>query len=151
MSSNDVIWSIKNGDMDQVREHFETTVSDAFVGRFENKFLLQKSNINEPIEGRPPIHYAADYGQKDIIKYLISKGADLNVSSLRVLESSFMPVSCQAMDKHGIRAVLPAIWEGHTECVKLMLESGADKNGKTPDGKSYLEVAEKEEIINLLK
>lgn len=55
------------------------------------------------------------------------------------------------MDKHGISAVLPAIWEGHTECVKLMLDSGADKNGKTPDGKSYLEVAEKEDIINLLK
>ena len=55
------------------------------------------------------------------------------------------------MDKHGISAVLPAIWEGHTECVKLMLDGGADKNGKTPDGKSYLEVAEKEEIINLLK
>lgn len=31
MSSNDVIWSIKNGDMDQVREHFETTVSKVFV------------------------------------------------------------------------------------------------------------------------
>lgn len=57
----------------------------------------------------------------------------------------------QAIDKHGISALLAAIWEGHTECVRLMLEKGADKNGKTPDGKSYVEAAEKSDIINMLK
>lgn len=107
-------------------------------------------NINEPIEGRPPIHYATDYGQKEIIKYLISKGADLNVSPSVVSSWSDL-IMLQAVDKHGISAILPAIWEGHTECVKLMLENGANKNGKTPDGQNYIQVAEKEEIINLLK
>jgi ankyrin repeat protein len=28
----------------------------------------------------------------------------------------------QAKDKHGISALLAAIWEGHTHCVKLLLE-----------------------------
>jgi len=28
----------------------------------------------------------------------------------------------QAKDKHGISALLAAIWEGHTDCVKLLLE-----------------------------
>lgn len=28
----------------------------------------------------------------------------------------------QAVDKHGISALLAAIWEGHTDCVKFMLE-----------------------------
>jgi ankyrin repeat protein len=28
----------------------------------------------------------------------------------------------QAKDKHGITALLAAIWEGHTDCVKLLLE-----------------------------
>ena len=26
------------------------------------------------------------------------------------------------LDKHGISAILAAIWEGHTDCVKLMLK-----------------------------
>jgi len=28
----------------------------------------------------------------------------------------------QAKDRHGISALLAAIWEGHTDCVKLLLE-----------------------------
>ena len=31
-------------------------------------------------EGRYPLHFAADYGQLEVLKYLISKGADVNVS-----------------------------------------------------------------------
>lgn len=29
----------------------------------------------------------------------------------------------QAQDKHGISALLAAIWEGHTDCVKILLKS----------------------------
>lgn len=36
--------------------------------------------MNKEIDGRPPLHYAADYGQEHVIQYLISKGADVNVS-----------------------------------------------------------------------
>jgi ankyrin repeat protein len=54
------------------------------------------------------------------------------------------------VDKHGITALLAAIWEGHKECVKILIESGATKEGKTPDGKPYRDVAEKPEIIALL-
>lgn len=28
----------------------------------------------------------------------------------------------QSKDKHGITAILAAIWEGHKECVKLLIE-----------------------------
>ena len=90
-------------------------------------------DINKPIEGRPPLHYASDYGQREVVEYLISRGADVN-----------------AIDKFGITPLLAAIWEGHTECVKLMLQHGANKNGTTPEGKVYLEVAEKPEIVELL-
>lgn len=57
----------------------------------------------------------------------------------------------QATDKHGITTLLAAIWEGHTNCVKLLLEKGAKPDGLTPDGTSYLEAAEKDEIKQLLK
>jgi len=90
--------------------------------------------VNAPIDGRNPIHYAADYGQLEVLQYLVDKGADLNVT-----------------DKHGISAILAAIWEGHTDCVKLMLSKGASKTGSTPDGTSYLDAAEKPEMKQLLR
>lgn len=57
------------------------------------KFDFQAVNINEQIDGRPPILYAADYGQTDVIHYLISAGADVNVSHLTyltILSNSFL-------------------------------------------------------------
>lgn len=59
-----IMWAIKNGDLDQVKEIIE-----------EKQF-----NVNLEITGRYPIHYAADYGQTDVLKYLLSKGADVDVS-----------------------------------------------------------------------
>lgn len=80
--------------------------------------------MNEEIDGRPPILYAADYGQTDVIEYLISAGADVNViycsSRLFLL---FDALLFQSKDKHGITAILAAIWEGHKDCVKLLLEN----------------------------
>ncbi|CAB3375876.1 myotrophin-like [Cloeon dipterum] len=118
MSTSELVWGLKNGDLDSVKE------------------IAEKNNvdINTAIDGRLPIHYASDYGQLEVIKYLVSRGADVN-----------------AKDKHGITALLAAIWEGHTDCVKLLLESGASPQGETPDGSSYIEAAEKEEIKALLK
>lgn len=65
MTQNDdsIIWAIKNGDLEQVKELIE-----------QNGF-----NVNQEITTRSPIHYAADYGQSDVLKYLITKGADVNV------------------------------------------------------------------------
>ncbi|KAJ9594080.1 hypothetical protein L9F63_014492 [Diploptera punctata] len=115
---SELVWGIKNGDLDQVKDIVEQKEID----------------VNKEIDGRPPLHYAADYGQGDVIQYLLSKGADVN-----------------AKDKHGISALLAAIWEGHTDCVKLLLERGAQKDGSAPDGTSYVDAAEKEEIKQLLK
>ena len=43
-------------------------------------YLLQNVSINtELLNGRMAIHYAADYGQLEVIEYLVSKGADMNV------------------------------------------------------------------------
>lgn len=117
MSSN-LVWSIKNGDAENVKEIFDK----------------EKLDVNIMIDGRRPIHYAADYGQKEIIEYLIALGSDVN-----------------ALDKHGISPLLAAIWEGHTECVRLLIAKGAKIDGRTPDGLSYVEAAEKAEIKSLLQ
>lgn len=63
-SDDSIIWAIKNGDLDQVKELIEQ----------------HGLNVNQEITTRSPIHYAADYGQSDVLRYLINKGADVNVS-----------------------------------------------------------------------
>ena len=62
-------------------------------------------SVNADIGGRTLLHYAADYGQTEVLQYLVSKGANQN-----------------AKDKHGITVILAAIWEGHTDCVKFLLQ-----------------------------
>ena len=40
----------------------------------------QGVNVNEAIEGRLPLCLASDYGQLDVLNFLISIGADVDVS-----------------------------------------------------------------------
>lgn len=49
------------------------------------KELIEQNgfDVNQEITTRSPIHYAADYGQSDVLRYLITKGADVNVSCSR--------------------------------------------------------------------
>uniref|UniRef100_A0A3B3R6L5 Myotrophin n=1 Tax=Paramormyrops kingsleyae TaxID=1676925 RepID=A0A3B3R6L5_9TELE len=56
-----------------------------------------------------------------------------------------------APDKHGITPLLSATYEGHVSCVKILLEKGADKEQKGPDGLSAFEAAESDAIKALLK
>lgn len=117
IDTSKLVWSIKNGDLDSVKEIIEH----------------EKLDVNSMIDGRRPIHYAADYGQKEIIEYLIQLGANVN-----------------SLDKHGISALLAAIWEGHIECCRLLISKGAKIDGRTPDGMSYIDAAENAEIKSLL-
>lgn len=42
--------------------------------------LLQADDVNWTLDGgRMPLHYAADFGQTDVVEFLISKGANINV------------------------------------------------------------------------
>lgn len=95
--------------------------------------VFQNFNINEEINGRKCLHYAADYGQSEVLEFLLQKGAEVD-----------------SLDKHGITPILAAIWEGHTPCVRLLLEKGAKKVGKCPDGTSYIEAASSPEVKALL-
>lgn len=93
------------------------------------------------------------------MEYLISKSADVNVSNARdkwkfkcdlAYVMLFLFVLLQVKDKHGITPMLAAIWEGHTECVEVLLRGGADIKGTAPDGTSYVDAAEKDEIKKLI-
>ncbi|EDW60297.1 myotrophin [Drosophila virilis] len=119
MCENDenIIWTIKNGEIDAVQMAFENS----------------NRNVNEFIGGRTPLHYAADFGQLKMLKYLVEIGADVN-----------------KLDKYHITPILAAIWEGHTECVEFLLDQGANKDGTTPGGQNYVDAAEKDDIKKLL-
>jgi len=112
-----LIWTVKNGELDDLKAIVES----------------ENIQINQDINGRTLLHYAADYGQSEVVSYLISRGANVN-----------------ALDKHGISVLLAAIWENHTNCVKILLSSGASRSGSAPDGTSYMDAAEKPEIKALL-
>ena len=117
-NNEDYIWNIKNGDLETI-----------------SKYIDSHTNVvNELIKGRSYLHYACDYGQKEIIEYLLSKGANINLQ-----------------DKYSITPLLAAIWENHVSCVKLLLSKGANRNVKAPDGKSLLESTDNDEIKALLK
>ncbi|XP_038052571.1 myotrophin-like [Patiria miniata] len=91
-------------------------------------------DVNQVLsQGRRPLHIAADYGQTEVIRKLTENGADVN-----------------AVDKNNISVLLAAIFEGHTQCVDYLLQKGAKKDGKF-NGESYIELAEKNEIKELLK
>ncbi|CAL1548918.1 unnamed protein product [Lymnaea stagnalis] len=124
------VWKVKNGELNDIKTFVEKEAKKTWAMIYS----LQGVDVNKAIQGRLPLHYAADYGQTEVIEYLISKGAKVNEP-----------------DKYGISPLLSAIFEGHTASVKLLLEKGANKNEKSPEGIPYIECAEKDEIKALLK
>ncbi|XP_055911166.1 myotrophin-like [Eupeodes corollae] len=113
-----LVWNIKNGELEQVMEVIK----------------IKQIDVNSQIDGRYPLHFAADFGQNDVLSFLIEKGAKVDV-----------------VDKHSITPLLAAIWEGHTKCVETLIKKGASTKGTTPDGVPYIEATEKEDIKELLK
>ena len=56
-------------------------------------------------------------------------------------------------DRAGLTALMEAVKNGHTQCVKLLLEAGADRELHTTNGRTALDWArekEHEEMIQLL-
>lgn len=115
-----VVWALKTGDMEVVQAN-----------------LVTADDVNRVVEersGRLPLHIAADFGQEEVMMYLIAIGADINV-----------------VDNNGFTPLICACYESHSACVKLLLEKGADKQPKATNGVCAFEAAESEEIKALLQ
>lgn len=60
--------------------------------------LLQADDANRTLDGgRKPLHYAADFGQTDVMEFLISKGADVNVRATKPTAPSFFCIHLPAV------------------------------------------------------
>ncbi|MFH4980558.1 hypothetical protein AB6A40_007267 [Gnathostoma spinigerum] len=110
-----ISWIIKNGDLCAVKKNIDS------------------GNVNMVIDGRNPIHIAADYGHPEIVEYLISSGADIN-----------------ALDIHGMTPLLAAVFEGHKNIIKLLLAKGARKDILAPDGRMVVDCAEQDDVKQIL-
>ena len=109
-----LMWAARNGDLECLKE--------------------EKFDADAEINGTPLLVSAADYGQVEVIKFLIKRGANVNKPSV-----------------HGITPVLAALYENHVDAVQVLLKEGAKKDGKCPDGSSYVDAAETSEMKALFK
>ena len=99
------IWeAVEQGDIEAVRQHLASgTDVDAKSSR----------------TGSTPLHFATNYGRKEIAELLISKSADVN-----------------PMGGGGKTPLSYAVGEGHKEIVELLIANGADVNAKDEDGEN---------------
>ena len=72
--------------------------------------------------------YAARYGHIDIVKYLVEKGAKINLQ-----------------DNNGYTALILAAYWGEIDKVRYLVKQGADINIQDETGKTALAIAEERE------
>jgi uncharacterized protein len=116
-------------------------------GRVEAAKLLVAAgadvNAKEGWGGQSALMWAAAQSQPEMVKFLASKGADLNAHGVvrqweRKIIAEPRP---KDMNKGGFTALIYAGREGCGECVKNLLEAGADPDLQDPDGMTALNMA----------
>ncbi|XP_031842517.1 tankyrase isoform X3 [Nomia melanderi] len=107
-----------SGNADPLRELFEACKTGDLP---RVKALVTPKTVNaRDTAGRKstPLHFAAGYGRRDVVEFLLSAGA-----------------SIQARDDGGLHPLHNACSFGHSDVVRLLLEAGANPN--TRDNWNY--------------
>ena len=137
------------------------------------KFLINSGfslNIKD-FHGETALHVAVEHGNLEIVRFLIEKGANVNVRSkakvtpilrlednfndketveiLRLLISKGAKVNVSNSDKETL--LMMACFHNNFEAVKILLEAGANPNLKDEDGETALQKTDSDEIKQLLK
>jgi ankyrin repeat protein len=110
------------------------------------KLLLRKrANVNarETWRGQTPLMWAAAEGQPAMVKLLVEHGAEVDArSNVNQWERQVTAEPrMQARPSGGFTPLLYAARKGCTECARLLLKAGADKNLTDPDGVSAMLLA----------
>ncbi|KAI6170522.1 Suppressor of tumorigenicity 14 protein-like protein [Aphelenchoides bicaudatus] len=90
-----------------------------------------------------PLHAAAFNGHCDIVKLLLSNGADVNALTRFGNDDSTDPPS--------VSALYAAALNGSVECVRILLDKGANINIKTSEGLTALHIASQEGHYDVVK
>ena len=122
-------------------------------------------------EGFPPLGLAAYLGNKDVVEFLLSKGADVNFAApstgftaLTGAVSQRHPEVAEVLLNHGadpnhvyegtLTPLVVATMHGDATLVRVLIDHGADPNLGAAEGKAALDLAiEKDlkEIVDLLR
>ena len=111
----------------QKPEALFTAIKDGDIGKVRNILDLNKKLINAKKEnGMTPLHEAVYQGNLDIVKALISRGADVN-----------------AQKKGGFTPLHVAAQRGHEDVASFLLKSRADASIKDEYGMTAGDIASK--------
>lgn len=116
----------------------------AYYGeRIESKFLIEhgaKIKVKDN-DGRSPLHYAALSGLQEEVVLLISYGAEVNSKDNRDYSPLHMAVTAN---------ITQAKLSSYLATIEKLIHYGSDVTAQTSEGKTALELAYYQEIIELL-
>ena len=117
-----------------------------FAGRVEQaqKFLDRNPLLIERSpNSRSPLHVAVSFGRVELVKLLLERGANANVSDA----VGATPLHVVAQRRH--RGLIPI--QQDLEVMKLLMAHGADVNAKDHQGRTPLWYARDNDIAHLLR
>ncbi|KAL6847064.1 hypothetical protein ACP4OV_022917 [Aristida adscensionis] len=116
--------------------------------------------------GSTPLHYAAEHGQCEALRLLLSRGVpvdplDLHGAPLHKAASKSQDEAVKILLEHGadpnrvfnhiFSPLMKAICGQSLKCVKLLVEAGADVNIRRPSGPSILIEAVDDGLTDIVK
>lgn len=134
-----------------------SAVKSGNLDKVESLVEIYPELANDTIVGLgTPLHLAAKLGQKEIVKFLIAKGADVNAKFSGLIRSYYDKKAGEITIKKfvGYTPLHFAIANNYKDIAELLIVHGAGVNAKTDDGDTPLDIAVREghkEIAELLR
>jgi len=131
----------KRGDEATVKNLLDSGAEvNAMIFRFGLRYAPDATG-----EVMTPLIYAASLGHIGIVKILLNRGADTEITD------GNWTGRCRPGPKCGLTALIYAAVEGHTEIMKVLLEKGAKINGRSPWGQTALMLAAEVGELNVVR